>query len=269
MGVSCAPAGISQISANLITTLVCFGGSAPDSRFIAGDGVFIVDAGESLSLFCCAAMTTPLAGADDLSRRIGEVKTYFGSRGGWAIWHCEALCDERLRRTARRVYRDHGLLPGPTCPGMVAETLREPARRLPPIEIRPVSDAATRQSFTHIMTTAFDGATAQLRIIYSSAAFWRGAFSGFIGSSGGADVTAGATVVSDGVIGLYAVGTLPGHTRRGYAEAAMREAIHQARREHGNLPVVLQSSEHAVRLYKRMGFRSLTNYAIFTAPVKQ
>jgi GNAT superfamily N-acetyltransferase len=257
------------IAANLIETLQCFARLTADARVLREDGAVILDAGVSLPLFCCAVLTTPVMDADDLGRRIAGVKDYFGNRRGWAIWHSDALCGEWLRRTARRIYRDYGLQDGPTCPAMAVEDLRPPRRTLPALQIRPLADLATRQSFIHILTTAFDGPPAQMRAAYGEDSFWTGPFEGYVGHYQGLDVTAGATLVSHGTIGLYAVGTLPGHTRRGYAEAAMRQAISQARQKHGSLPVILQSSASALSLYRQMGFRTLTTYSLYTAKGSQ
>ncbi len=64
-------------------------------------------------------------------------------------------------------------------------------------------------------------------------------------------VVAGAMAyVSAEVIGLYGVGTVPGHRGRGYATALTRAALALA----SDRPAVLQPSPAAARLYRRLGF---------------
>jgi ribosomal protein S18 acetylase RimI-like enzyme len=65
-------------------------------------------------------------------------------------------------------------------------------------------------------------------------------------------------------MGVYNVATLPGHQRRGYGEAVMRYALEDARREHGERRAILQSTPAGLRLYERMGFRTVTRVSVYS-----
>ena len=72
-----------------------------------------------------------------------------------------------------------------------------------------------------------------------------------------------ATVVSDDVVGVYNVGTLPGHQRHGYGEAVMRHALENARAAHGIEKSILQSTPAGYRLYERMGYQRIASHTVF------
>lgn len=65
------------------------------------------------------------------------------------------------------------------------------------------------------------------------------------------EVVAGAMAyVAAGVVGMYGVGTVPGHRRAGYATALTRAGLAIA----PDLPAILQPSTEAAALYRRIGF---------------
>ena len=72
-------------------------------------------------------------------------------------------------------------------------------------------------------------------------------------------------MVSDGVVGVYNVGTLPGHQRRGYGEAIMRHALEKAREETGLERTILQSTAQGLPIYQRMGYRTVTRVLVYSS----
>jgi len=66
-------------------------------------------------------------------------------------------------------------------------------------------------------------------------------------------------------MGVYNVATLPGHQKRGYGEAVMRHALAEVRRERGMEPVILQSTPAGLKLYERMGFRTVARVAVYSS----
>jgi ribosomal protein S18 acetylase RimI-like enzyme len=93
---------------------------------------------------------------------------------------------------------------------------------------------------------------------------WRD-FASYVGYHKGEPVSTAATVIGAGAIGVYNVGTLPGYQRRGFGEAIMRHALEEARREHGISRTILQSSPQGLRLYQRMGYRTVTKVAVYSS----
>ena len=62
--------------------------------------------------------------------------------------------------------------------------------------------------------------------------------------------------VDDTVIGIYGVGTVPGHRGRGYARAL---TLRRARPGAGR-PATLQPSDAAARMYRRLGFAEIGRF---------
>lgn len=89
-------------------------------------------------------------------------------------------------------------------------------------------------------------------------------FAGYVGYLREEPISTAALVTGGGVAGLYNVATVPGHQRRGYGEAIVRHTLEAARREHGLERSVLQSTKAGYALYERMGYRALTNVAVYS-----
>jgi ribosomal protein S18 acetylase RimI-like enzyme len=142
---------------------------------------------------------------------------------------------------------------------MYTSRLLAPQRPLPVLDVRPVSDQQTRAAFSEIMSTAFEIPHSVSESIYGAERAWCGGFRGYVGFSKGAAVTTAASMTTGDVIGLYSVATQPHHRRRGFAEAIMREVIRNAGVEH----TVLQSTSSGLSLYEKMGYRSVTNFAVY------
>ena len=84
-----------------------------------------------------------------------------------------------------------------------------------------------------------------------------------IGSIDGESVAIATVVRSDGIAGVYNVGTLPEHRGKGYG-AAVTWAVIQRSKEHGCHSAVLQSSEMGFSVYERMGFEVVRRYRCFS-----
>jgi GNAT superfamily N-acetyltransferase len=146
---------------------------------------------------------------------------------------------------------------------MQAERIEPPLRPLPELAWRRVDDRSTREGFARLMSEAFGVPMFAARAIYESESTWRGPLAGYVGIVEGEIITCAATVVHAGTIGVYAVGTLPGWQRHGFAEAIMRHALADTSARCGAAPTLLQSSAAGYRIYERMGYRTETRYQVF------
>jgi ribosomal protein S18 acetylase RimI-like enzyme len=72
-------------------------------------------------------------------------------------------------------------------------------------------------------------------------------------------------VAGGDALGVYNVATLPGHQRRGYGEAVMRFALNEANRDLGMERSILQSTPAGLRLYRRMGYRTVTRISVYAS----
>jgi ribosomal protein S18 acetylase RimI-like enzyme len=229
-------------------------------------GVSIASAGVAFQMFNAAFLSEPVATPAELAQRILLASLYFNSKGlEWAYWACEGwISDVKTRRRSRKIFEDHGLRHSVDLPGMVAERMLPSTKRLPKMEIRRVTDSATREAFCGIGSVCFHVPPMWFGEVFDSNGVWNG-FRGYVGYADGEPVTTTAIVLGGDAVGVYNVGTLPGHQRRGYGETVMRHAVADAQREHQMERVVLQSTPAGMRLYERMGFRTITRVSVYSS----
>ena len=228
-------------------------------------GVSIASSGVTFQMFNAAFLSGPVQGEAELAQRILLASLHFESRGQeWAFWVCEDWLDDSFRKRTRKIFDQHGLRHSVDLPGMMAHRLSPPTRLLPALDVRPVESAVTRDAFCSIGSTCFNVPLSWFREVFDSPGIWR-RFRGYVGYAGGEPVSTAAIVLSDGVAGVYNVATLPAHQRKGYGEAVMRHALAAAQRESGVEQTILQSTHAGNRLYQRMGYRALTNVAVYSA----
>ena len=225
----------------------------------------IASAGVAFQMFNAAFLSAPVASEAHLERLIAQCAVHFGARGlEWACWVCEDWLDRGIRRRAPGVFRNQHLHASLEMPGMVAECLLPPRRPLPVIEVRPVGPGSVREDFCAIGSICFGVPLPWFREVFTSTKLWD-EFTAYVAYVDGEPAATAATVFGSGVVGVYNVGTLPQHQRRGYGEAVMRHALDQARLRHGITRTILQSSRQGYALYRRMGYRDVTRVVVYSS----
>jgi ribosomal protein S18 acetylase RimI-like enzyme len=255
---------IEAMEENLREMLGAFGRAKAAGDTRALPGLAVCSSALQFAMFNGAVLTAPVEGASELHERIQTAAAYYASRGlPWSIWLCQGWLDRDLRPRAAEAFYRHGLHLVVELPGMEAESIAAPVRPRPELEFRRVRDFGTRAAFNHIMSIAF-GIPFDLSLqIYGSEKTWGGGLAGWVAYREGTAVATAATLIAAGVVGVYAVGTLPQYQRQGCGEAVMRHALEHAHAESGLQRSVLQSSAAGFHLYERMGYRTVTRYAIF------
>lgn len=249
---------------NLRAMLAVFARAKASAETRGYPGVAVTYSGVQFSMFNSAILTAPVRSGRELDQRIKAAATHFAARRSpWSLWLCESWLDKPVRSQAGEISSRNGLHLVVELPGMEAERIAPPERELPRLEYRRVVDDPTRSDFNHIMSVAFGIPFAISREVYEAEKTWRGDFEGHVAYAGGAPVATAATLAAGGVVGVYAVGTLPSQQRKGYGEAVMRHTLEQVRQASGFEHTVLQSSEAGFRLYQKMGYRTIARYAVF------
>jgi ribosomal protein S18 acetylase RimI-like enzyme len=228
-------------------------------------GVSIASAGVTFQMFNAAFLSAPVANEAELARRIMLPSVHFDARGlEWAYWVCDDWLEARARRRSRQTFERHGLRHSVDLPGMVAEQILPPVKPLPNLEIRRVADPGTREAFCAIGSICFHVPLPWFREVFDNDAVWQ-RFTAWVGYLDGEPVSTAATVMGGGAVGVYNVATMPEHQNRGYGETVTRHAVAEAQRRHGITQTILQSTPAGNRLYQRMGFRTVTNIAVYAS----
>jgi len=230
------------------------------------EGVSIASLGATFQMFNAAFLSSFVVDEADLERRIALAAVHFGRRQmSWAFWMCDAFLDRRLQRKAERIFARMGLSLSSELPAMAAESLVTPWRRLPKIEIRPVLDNASRRAFCEIGAVCFHVPLLWFQEVFDEKMTQRSDFVAWLAFCDGEPVATAATVLAAGVIGVYNVGTLPGHRGRGIGEAMVRYAVDHASRQSGVVRTVLQSTSFGYDLYRKMGYKTVGQVLVFTS----
>ena len=253
------------VANNLRESFRVVAGSRPGGEIRELHGASIASAGVTFQMFNAAFLAEPVGTEAELVQRILLPSLHFQSRGQeWAYWVCEDWLDGRVRKRSRRVFEKHGLQLSTELPGMIAERVRPPAKPLPRLDVRRVCSKATREDFCAIGSICFHVPMPWFKEVFDSEAVWE-RFVAYVGYHEGEPVSTAAVVVGGDAIGVYNVATMPGKQRRGFGESIMRHALTQARRVHGAEPVILQSTPAGLRMYQRMGFRTVARVAVYSS----
>jgi ribosomal protein S18 acetylase RimI-like enzyme len=254
-----------NVADNLRESFRIIAGSRPPGEVRELRGVSIAAAGVTFQMFNAAFLSGPVATDAELSQRIMLPALHFDVRGlEWAFWVCEDWLESKVRRRSRQVFERHGLRHSVDLPGMVAEQVLPAIKPLPRVEMRRVCDSATRDAFCSIGSVCFHVPIAWFREVFDCDTVWE-RFAAYVGYVNHEPVSTAAIVMGGGAIGVYNVATMPGRQRHGYGEALMRAALADTQQRSGIDKVILQSTPAGYRLYERMGFRTVTTVAVYSA----
>jgi GNAT superfamily N-acetyltransferase len=230
-------------------------------------GVSIASLGVAFQMFNAAFLSTPVAHELALHERLGVAREYFSSRGlRWAFWICEDwISSGSVRRKLSRACEHVGLRLSSEMPGLAADELAAPSRRLPVLEFRRVESELTRNDFCALGANCFHVPLGWFAEVFNPSITGIHPFVCWVGYRNGAPVTTAATISHQGVIGLYNVATAPESRHSGCAEAITRHAIAEAARQHGTSRVVLQSTAGGLHLYPRIGFQPVTRILVYNS----
>ena len=253
------------VANNLRESFRVIAGSRTGGEVRELNGVSIASAGVTFQMFNSAFLSGPVATEAEMKQRIIQPKSHFNAAGlEWAYWVCEDWVEAHSRKRLRRIFEARDLRLSTELPGMIADRLLPPVKPLPRMEIHRVADQTSIDAFCSIGSVCFHVPITWFHEVFDNAAVWE-KFVSYVGYADGEPVSTTAVVVGGGAVGVYNVATLPGSQRHGYGEAVMRYALAEAKKEHGMTRLVLQSTPAGLRLYERMGFRTVTRVSVFSS----
>jgi GNAT superfamily N-acetyltransferase len=253
------------VEENLRAAMRFFGYATGTGEIASLPGSVAMYSGLDYGVFNIAMMEGHVSRAGlTLEQRLVEIAHYFKPRTPrWSLWVCEDLLDQAVRRRARQVIGDFGLRAISHPPGMIASALLPPMTELPAIELQPVGAGVLQRAFTEITSISFEIPFGIAQAVYAQDTAWQGQYRGFVGLVAGRPASIVAVVRAGDALGVYSLATHPTWRRQGYGEATMRAAVEEMVRSTGVERVVLQSTEAGYSLYKRMGFRDVTRFAVY------
>jgi GNAT superfamily N-acetyltransferase len=229
-------------------------------------GVTVASAGVTFQMFNAAFLSSPAETVPEIEDRIDLAARHFSSLGlRWSFWLCEDWIAKGLRRKADSIFHRFGLHLSSEMPGMVAESLRDGPPPEREIRLQPAVSGETLREFRQIGALCFHVPPGWFAEVFDDETQHRTGFRGWVAYENGVPVGTAAAVLAGGVTGLYNIAILPEYRRRRYGTAVTRLAAEAAFRQGGANKLILQASVQGVRMYERMGFRTVTRISVYNS----
>ena len=236
-------------------------GRAPGCEFHEEEGVTWFATGIPHPLFN-GVMAAHLA-SEDVDRRIDELIAEFKTRALPLEW---TVGTSTVPRDLGRHLEAKGLRESLRVPGMALPLDRLPDVTTPDgLTIAAVQDRKALGTAMRIALATFDIPVSFVSKLVdldaSTPTPHREMTQAFLGRLRGRPVASSLLYLSAGVAGVYFVGTLPGARGRGIARMMTAAALTEARAR-GYRVGVLQATAMGVPVYRRLGFRTYSEFAI-------
>lgn len=250
--------------ANLLETMRTFGRVRDSAEIWEDDGLLCIYSGFPGAVFNSVLLTKPVATEEELRLKLDYVHAMYQSRRArWSLWLVEYLVPPKILRRMRPLLESYGAGVVSQGVAMFAEQLTQPTRPLPNLDIIPVSTPASRFDFCHVMAVSFRTPLATFLDVYHTPGYWNGLMRGFVAYSGNRALATACVMPAHGVLGVYGVSVMPEMRRKGIGERIIRHSIEEVSRQTGLQASVLESSEIAESLYRRLGYRRIAGVSIY------
>jgi ribosomal protein S18 acetylase RimI-like enzyme len=234
-------------AASRVWALAAEGGAASDD-----DGLFVASSGVPIRSFNRAYFTRDVRDAT-----LQRLATYMEQRGVPFRITAPSTIDVPDAALARAGLEQHGGIP---C--LVLEALSVTAPASDPLSIERVADERTLRAHVEVVASAFGWPPDLLARVFTTRLLETAGWYGFVGYVDGRPVATSQLLVHQGVAGIYYVGTLEPHRRRGFGEAMTARAVREGSAA-GCSVASLQASPMGLPIYERMGFRQVDYYRTF------
>ena len=258
--------GFHSLADNLRESFRALADGKPRGTVLELPGVSIASLGVAFQMFNAAFPSQFIESQAELTVRLTIAAEYFRANNlRWSFWICEDWLAMPVRRKLSQICADFGLRLSAEMPGLAAETIGPPTRKIPPLDVRLVRSAEALEDFRVLGSTCFHVPPAWFSEVFDAAVPRHQKFICWVGYASGIPVATAATISSHGVVGVYNVATAQEYRQRGYAEAITRYAINAALRENEAERVVLQSTSQGLNLYARIGFKVVTRVLVYNS----
>ena len=239
--------------------LMCADG--PNPVVAATEGIQFIFSGLPLSFFNLAMLTGSGISGEALGARAREACAWALDRS--VPWFF-LVTHERLAPgvDATATLDACGLSVVMPLTGMLTAGTVGGAPSVPGLELTVPQDDRSCAAILDVNSLAYGMDLAAGKARLGSRAFWKDQFP-VVGVADGKPVSCAAVLMVDGHRYVALVATEPGRQRRGFADAAMRQALQNAATAHGETPTVLHASDAGRPVYERMGYASISTHTLF------
>ncbi|BCS32303.1 hypothetical protein TBR22_A15130 [Luteitalea sp. TBR-22] len=227
-------------------------------------GLLIANGRSALPFMNLALITAPLVDEADLAARIADAAAPFRRHDlHWLFVVSDHFVPEHLRPRLADVCAAAGLQPMMRMHGMATDALAPPAYPAPTLTYRVVETQDLRESVGDVNAVAYGMPADICRAVTGVPEIWKDML-GVVGMLGSTPVASACVAAVDDTAYVALVATDPAHQRKGYAEAVMRRALAEARKEWGITRTVLHATPAGQPVYRRMGYVDAVSFEAFT-----
>lgn len=246
---SCDRALMERVGANFIESYRLLARLSPQGGIEEADGLTTIATGVPSAYFNPAFVTRPLVEPKALADRLRRFYDEAGMPG------LLVATDDGTIEHVASLARAAALSPADPLPAMLLAPIPNATSSGPPgLEIQVVDDATSLRIHNDTL-----GASPLLACFENPAILRVADMTLYVGILAGEPVAHALRFTSHRIAGIYNVGTLASHRRRGVGAALTWRAAADGRAE-GCLASALQPSPMAFSLYRRMGYRHVTDY---------
>lgn len=250
--------------ANLLDTMRTFARVRVEGEVWEADGLLCIYSGMPGAVFNSVLLTKPIETAAELRVKFDYVNAlYERQRARWSVWLLDWLVPVGLRAELTELLNRYGPKVMSRGAAMYAAEISEPRRRLPVLDVQRVGVPASRFDFCHVMAVAFRTPLNTFLDVYHNNDYWSGQMRGFVAYSGNRALATACVMPGHGALGVYGVSVLPEVQRKGIGEMVVRHALQVVMAETGLKACVLESSEVAEGLYRRLGFERISGVSVY------
>lgn len=223
------------------------------------DGVAALYSRVPVMFLNAIGFTSYVESADDLRGRIERGMSYARAAGFPFFFSiCRGLLSPDAEQEVEAAFSAAGLHPFMRWTGMAADELLPPRREVNELEIRDVTDSATRMAVYEINCLAYEMPLDPGRGSMDLESLWA-RMHGAVGYLDGRPVATATALRVEGRRYVALVATLPDYRNRGFAEACMRHALAKA----GAGRTILHATDAGHPIYRKMGYRDVCQFSMY------
>ena len=242
-----------------------YAGAFAEGEYMVQGNVALAYCGVRNLTFNTAALVEQVSSEEQLQSSVRTAASYFDSKqADWAFLVCDAYVPASVRDSVPVLFARSRMEWFWGVTGMVCSEVAAPTRMLPTLDYRTVDTDQTRNTVVEINARAYGVEREWFSEVILNPRLWTDRHRAYIGYAGGRPVVTVAIDRGNSAVGVYWVATEPDAQGAGYAEAAVRYALEEARTAWGLERSILQASDRGLPLYARMGFRPVTRFDYYT-----
>jgi GNAT superfamily N-acetyltransferase len=201
--------------------------------------------------------------ADRLGARMASASAFMrAKRHAGLVYVCEEYLTGEAKERLPAIASQCGLEFALPVTGMVGDFLPVAAPSHPALRFSRVTDEAALQAYADLNAEGYGMALEAVRAGLKGSHFWKHDVHAYLGIENDIPVSAAAAFAHEERLYLALVATKPSGQRKGYAEATVRKALHEACRATGLKRTILHATDAGFPVYRRIGYRKA---AVFLA----